>query len=131
MKKERKKIEEIVLVTWTQAKRERQPKTFKTKSWYANIQASTCWTSNDIIAGNGRVLKVYMFIVWLYLFKKIKMLIYFFLLMHYIATFDGGCLQNCHYREMAWLPFQKRDQGKYLVLIITWTLKKLFVMFLC
>ena len=28
-------------------------------------------TSNDIIAGNGRALKVYMFTVWLYLFKKI------------------------------------------------------------
>ena len=28
-------------------------------------------TSNDIIAGNGRVLKFYLFIVWLYLFKKI------------------------------------------------------------
>ena len=27
-------------------------------------------TSNDIIAGNGRVLKLYLFIVWLYLFKK-------------------------------------------------------------
>ena len=26
---------------------------------------------NDIIAGNGRILKVYMFIVWLYLFKNI------------------------------------------------------------
>ena len=69
--------------------------------------------------------------VYVYCVVIFKMLIYFFLLMHYIATFDGGCLQNCHYREMAWLPFQKRDQGKYLVLIITWTLKKLFVMFLC
>ena len=28
-------------------------------------------TSNDIIAGNGRVLKAYMFIVGSYLFKKI------------------------------------------------------------
>ena len=27
--------------------------------------------SNDIIAGNGRVLKAYKFIVWLYLFEKI------------------------------------------------------------
>ena len=31
--------------------------------------------------------------------------------MHYIATFNGGCLQNDiangHYKEMAWLPFQK------------------------
>ena len=27
-------------------------------------------TSNDIIAGNGRVLKAYKFIVWLYLLKK-------------------------------------------------------------
>ena len=27
-------------------------------------------TSNDIIAGNGRVLKFDLFIVWLYLFKK-------------------------------------------------------------
>ena len=27
--------------------------------------------SNDIIAGNGRVLKFKLFILWLYLFKKI------------------------------------------------------------
>ena len=37
--------------------------------------------------------------------------------MHFIATFNGGCLQNYsknwpdqpkyHYREMEWLPFQK------------------------
>ena len=27
-------------------------------------------TSNDIIAGNGRVLKLYLFSVWLYLFKQ-------------------------------------------------------------
>ena len=27
-------------------------------------------TSNDIIAKNGKVLKAYMFIVWLYLFEK-------------------------------------------------------------
>ena len=26
-------------------------------------------TSNDIIVGNGRVLKFYLFILWLYLFK--------------------------------------------------------------
>ena len=30
----------------------------------------TTQTSNDIIAGNGRVLKFYFFIVWFYLFKK-------------------------------------------------------------
>ena len=39
-----------------------------------NIQSSRLKilnrTSNDIIAGNGRILKDYMFIVWLYLFKK-------------------------------------------------------------
>ena len=29
-------------------------------------------TSNDIIAENGRFLKAYMFIIWLYLFKKHK-----------------------------------------------------------
>ena len=34
-------------------------------------------TSNDIIAGNGRIIKVYMFIMWLYLFKKYTMLINF------------------------------------------------------
>ena len=28
-------------------------------------------TSNDIIAENGRVLKAYMFLTWLYLFKKL------------------------------------------------------------
>ena len=30
-------------------------------------------TSNDIIAGNGRILKVYLFIVQLYLFKEISL----------------------------------------------------------
>ena len=40
-------------------------------------------TSNDIIAGNGRVLKFHLFIVWLYLFRKISMLMIFFLLMHH------------------------------------------------
>ena len=34
-------------------------------------------TSNDKIAGNGRILKVYMCIVWFYLVKKYIMLIYF------------------------------------------------------
>ena len=28
-------------------------------------------SSNDIIAGNGRILKVFKFFVWLYLFQKI------------------------------------------------------------
>ena len=56
-----------------------------------------CIKKHDIIAGNGRVLKAYMFIVWLYLFKNICNVDEFFLsflLMHYIATFNGGCLQN-------------------------------------
>ena len=35
-------------------------------------------TSNDIIAGNGRVLKGNVFIVWLYVFKKYMMLLVFF-----------------------------------------------------
>ena len=39
-----------------------------------NDRSKTCFktvvTSNDIIAGNDRVLKFYLFIVWLYLFKK-------------------------------------------------------------
>ena len=35
--------------------------------------------SNGIIARNGRVLKAYMFIVWLYLFKKIHGVNDFFL----------------------------------------------------
>ena len=41
---------------------------------------SCCYpkTSNDIIAGNGRVPKVYMFFMWLYMFKKYIMLISFF-----------------------------------------------------
>ena len=41
-----------------------------------NIQSSRLKilnrTSNDIIAGNGRILKDYMFIVWLYLLKNIR-----------------------------------------------------------
>ena len=51
--------------------------------------------SNDIIAGNGRVLKAFMFIVGLYLFKNIYNVndfFSFFLLKHYFATFDGGFL---------------------------------------
>ena len=40
-------------------------------------------TSNEIIVGNGRVLKAFMVIVWLYLFKKHKMFIFFFIPMHY------------------------------------------------
>ena len=35
-------------------------------------------TSNDIIAGNGRVLKFYLFIVWLYLFNKIFLMFMIF-----------------------------------------------------
>ena len=35
-------------------------------------------TSNDIIAGNGRVLKFYLFIVWLYFLIKYLMLMNFF-----------------------------------------------------
>ena len=44
------------------------------------------FTSNDVIAGNGRILKFYMFIVQLYLFKEIYHVnvFFFFLLMHYI-----------------------------------------------
>ena len=43
--------------------------------WYSDVQyaygyGSNCWTSNDIIAGNGRVLKLYFFIVRFYLLKK-------------------------------------------------------------
>ena len=30
-------------------------------------------TSNDVTAGNGRVLKAFMFIVWLYLFEKLSL----------------------------------------------------------
>ena len=33
-------------------------------------EASSDITSNDIIAGNGRVLRTFMFIAWLNLFKK-------------------------------------------------------------
>ena len=54
-------------------------------------------TSNHIIAGNGRVLKLYLFIVWLCLFKKIYNVYDFYslyLLMHYSATFNAGCLQK-------------------------------------
>ena len=48
---------------------------------------ATYKTSNDIIEGNGRILKVYKFIVRLNLFKKIYYvnIFYFFLLMYYIA----------------------------------------------
>ena len=38
---------------------------------YALKRQQDITTSNDIIAGNGRVLNFYLFIVWLYLFKKI------------------------------------------------------------
>ena len=56
-------------------------------------------TSNDIIAGNGRVLIAYMFIMWLYLLKKIFnvnifFLLSFFVLIYHSAKFDVGCLQN-------------------------------------
>ena len=40
--------------------------------------ANTPKTNNDIIAENGKVLKAYMFIVWLYLFKKFKLNEFFF-----------------------------------------------------
>ena len=46
-------------------------------------------TSNGIITGNGRVLKAYMLIGWLYLFNKIYDVnnFFFFLLVHYITLF--------------------------------------------
>ena len=60
--------------------------------------------SNDIIAGNGRVLKFYLFILWLYL-KNIYlmlMIFFFFLLMHHNVAFNARFLQhyqNLHYRN--------------------------------
>ena len=47
-------------------------------------------TSNDIITGNGRFLKNFMFIVQLYLFKEIYHvnIFFFFLLMNCIATYN-------------------------------------------
>ena len=46
----------------------------------ASSEIKTKKTSNDIIAGNGRVLQFYLFIVWLYLLKKI-----------YICTLSSFC----------------------------------------
>ena len=44
----------------------------------ARLKLSVCVkTSNDIMAGNGIILKDNMFIVWLYLFKKYIMSISF------------------------------------------------------
>ena len=52
-------------------------------------------TSNDNIAGNGSVLKVYMFIMWLNRFAKLVDVNSFFccfLLMYHIATSNIGYL---------------------------------------
>ena len=52
-------------------------------------------TSNDIIAGNGRVLKVYVFIMWLNRFAKlvhVNSFFCYFLLMYHIATPTIGYL---------------------------------------
>ena len=49
-------------------------------------------TSNDIIAGNGRDLKLYLFIVWLYLLKKYIFNVndfFFFLLMHHNVEYNA------------------------------------------
>ena len=55
------------------------PPNFKSKNMhlqknYGNLFLTFSLTSNDIVAENGRVPKAYMFIVWIYLFKKYIML---------------------------------------------------------
>ena len=56
------------------------------------LLSATKTTISDIIAGNGSVLKNYMFVKWLYIFKTLYIDIYFFcfLLMYHIATFNFG-----------------------------------------
>ena len=53
------------------------------------LQRDSIINKNYIIAGNGRVLKAYMFILWLYLFKKyIKLTNNFVRIATYKTTFD-------------------------------------------
>ena len=53
------------------------------------LQRDSIINKNYIIAGNGRVLKAYMFILWLYLFKKyIKLTNNFVRIATYKTSFD-------------------------------------------
>ena len=68
-------------------------------------------TSNAITAGNGRVFKAYIYIMWLYLFKRIYNVKNFFFFFHVNSTGHTNPIPNSKPNQ-SWLKPKETDATK-------------------